>query len=216
MPRLQVVLGIPLHDGGNGCRPTVRSSQQPPLQQPSAKAGKYIDSGNHVKFSFVMANWYYRFFWRIGMSAVDVMRFFGDSSWWISVVIVGIAINFFSAYSKGWIDSGLGKISEKWKNSSDRRKQSQQGKIEELARSEYLRTKAMVTATYVLIRGVSFQVLALIGIYMAVSAEKMHANGLFLGIGCVAIVCLSMSMAAVVTAASIRKSVESADKLNLS
>jgi hypothetical protein len=145
---------------------------------------------------------------------VDVMKFFGDPSWWVSVVVVGIVINFFSAYAKGWIDNGLGKISEKWRNSSERRKQIQRGKIDELARSEYLRTKAMGAATYVLIRGVSFQVLALIGIYMAVSAEKMLARELFLGIGCVAILCLSMSMASVVTAAAIRKNVESADKLN--
>ncbi|NWA88395.1 hypothetical protein HX807_07260 [Pseudomonas sp. D8002] len=142
------------------------------------------------------------------------MTFFADPSWWVSVVVVGIAINFFSSYAKGWIDTGLGKISEKWRSSSDRRKQAQQGKIEELAHSEYLRMKAMGTATYVLIRGVSFQVLALIGIYMAVSAEKMLAKELFVGIGLVAIACLSMSMASVVTAESIRKSIESADKIN--
>ncbi|WP_150296246.1 hypothetical protein [Pseudomonas extremaustralis] len=144
------------------------------------------------------------------------MTFFADPSWWVSVVVVGIAINFFSSYSKEWTDTGLGKLSEKWRSSSDRRKQAQQRKIEELAHSDYLRMKAMGTATYVLIRGVSFQVLALIAIYMSVSAEKMLAKELFLGIGFVAIVCLSMSMASVVTAANIRKNIESADKINRS
>ncbi|MDL5602005.1 hypothetical protein QS468_55485 [Bacillus subtilis] len=145
---------------------------------------------------------------------MNAMTFFGDPSWWVSVVVVGIVINFFSAYAKGWIDSGLGNISEKWKSSSERRRQIQRSVIQELADSEYLRMKAIGLATHALIRGVSFQVLALIGIYMAVTAEKMLAKELFLGVGCVAILCLSMSMASVVTAATIRRNVESADKLN--
>ncbi len=142
------------------------------------------------------------------------MTFFVDPTWWVSVVVVGIVINFFSAYAKGWIDSGLGKISEKWKYSSERRKQAQLGKIEELARSEYLRMKAMGAATHALIRGVSFQVIAFFGIYLAVSADKVFPTEIVLAVGCFAILSLSMSMASVITAATIRKNVESADKLD--
>ena len=144
------------------------------------------------------------------------MSFFGDPVWWVSVVVVGILINFFSAYAKGWLDSGLSKVSEKWRRSSDKRKNAQLKKVEELAASEYARLKAMSVVTHSLIRAVSFQVLAFIGMYLAVVTEKTFTNLISLGIGAGAIFCLAMSMATLLMVTGVKKNVDAADRLNAS
>lgn len=142
------------------------------------------------------------------------MTFFGDPAWWVSVVAVGILINFFSAYAKGWLDTGLSKISEKWRSSSDKRRSTQLKKVELLAASEYARLKAMGVVTHSLIRSVSFQVLAFLGMYLSVVTEKSFTTLTTLGIAAGAIFSLAMSMASLITAAGVKKNIDSADKLN--
>jgi uncharacterized membrane protein len=142
------------------------------------------------------------------------MTFFGDPVWWVSVVVVGVLINFFSAYAKEWLDNGLSKISEKWQRSSDKRRSTQLKKVELLAVSEYARLKAMGVVTHSLIRSVSFQVLAFIGMYLSVVTEKSFSKLTTLGIAAGAIFSLAMSMASLLTATGVKKSIDAADKLN--
>lgn len=145
---------------------------------------------------------------------MGTMTFFGDPVWWVSVVIVGIVINFFSAYAKGWVDIGLSNISEKWRRSSDKRKQDQVRKVELLAESEYARLKAMGGVTQSLIHAVSFQILGFIGMYLAVTTEKLFPNWVVLGVGGMTIVCLAMSMASMAGAMGGKRNIEAAEKLN--
>jgi uncharacterized membrane protein (DUF106 family) len=49
--------------------------------------------------------------------------------WWISVVVVGVLINLFSAFLKGRLDNYLSKMSSWWRNRSEARKAKRQKEL---------------------------------------------------------------------------------------
>lgn len=191
-----------------------RGARCPPVLHPPSPANRSIALVMEFLFEWLFDM--VRSIFQLMDLQMAEMSFFGDPVWWVSVVVVGILINFFSAYAKGWLDSGLSKVSEKWRRSSDKRKNAQLKKVEELAASEYARLKAMGVVTHSLIRAVSFQVLAFIGMYLAVVTEKTFTNLISLGIGAGAIFCLAMSMATLLMATGVKKNVDAADRLNAS
>ncbi|MEJ5862045.1 hypothetical protein [Pseudomonas farsensis] len=145
---------------------------------------------------------------------MSVMIFLGDPVWWVSVVVAGILINFFCAYSKAWLDRGLSHISGKWRRSSENRKSKNQNRLERLAKSEYERIKTIAGVTHSLVLAVSFEIMALTGMYLAVTNSKSMPKWASLGVAAITILCLAMAMAAMVGAMAAKKNVEAAEKLN--
>lgn len=135
-----------------------------------------------------------------------------DSFWWISVVIVGLAINLVSSYAKPLIDAGFGAASKKWKSSNDAKKAKEQEIIQQLAKSEYERSRLVQSASYALIRALSFQMTAVMGMYMTITAG-VEFRLIFLASAVFTITCLVLSLSQLIAAQKQKTYADEGDKL---
>lgn len=62
----------------------------------------------------------------------DLIKQVTSLSWWISVVIVGIAINLISAYLKPSIDQRLSQVSSFWQNKVNKNRKEREAKVKYL------------------------------------------------------------------------------------
>jgi hypothetical protein len=81
--------------------------------------------------------------------------------WWLSVVVVGIAVNLLSAYLKQRLDSRLTAVSSWWERRSALQRGARQKEVEQLASSPHLQVfeyiagvRMLVMATLSLICGI--------------------------------------------------------------
>jgi hypothetical protein len=89
-----------------------------------------------------------------------------STSWWLSVVIVGIAINVTAAYIKSRLDGVLSNASSWWKGRSEREKEKRQKLIEKLKNSKEEQFLAVtddlrerIRAIHMLLLGVFFMLI---------------------------------------------------------
>ncbi|ONH50934.1 hypothetical protein BLL36_23785 [Pseudomonas cedrina subsp. cedrina] len=135
-----------------------------------------------------------------------------DSFWWISVVIVGLAINLVSSYAKPLIDAGFGAASKKWKSSNDAKKAKEQEVIHQLSKSEYERSRLVQSANYAQIRALSFQMTAVMGMYMTITAG-VELGLIFLASAVFTITCLVLALSQLMSAQKQKGYADEGDKL---
>jgi hypothetical protein len=67
----------------------------------------------------------------------EILELLTAPTWWISVVVVGIAINLISAYLKPTLDSRLSGISSWWRLRSERQRAERLALVEKLRNSQH-------------------------------------------------------------------------------
>jgi hypothetical protein len=67
----------------------------------------------------------------------EIVKVLSSPAWWISVVVVGIAVNIVSAYLKPYLDSRLSRFSGWWRVRSEKQKALRRATIDRLRRSEH-------------------------------------------------------------------------------
>jgi hypothetical protein len=53
-------------------------------------------------------------------------------SWWLSVMVVGIAASLLASYFRNWIDAALSRVSTQWKSKSEKKAKERQELFERI------------------------------------------------------------------------------------
>jgi hypothetical protein len=109
----------------------------------------------------------------------ELLKSFGSLSWWVTVVIVGLAVNLASAYLKPRSDSYLSSISSWWRNNNIQREAEWQKKVDALINDTHKQILLAIDTLYLRIRAVVSLMVAAVSLW----ASKHFAYGVLIGWG---------------------------------
>lgn len=118
----------------------------------------------------------------------DFMQSLTSASWWIGVVVVGIAINLVSAYTKPRLDRMMSRTSKWWASLSQTRRDARESRVVALVGNPSEQILATLAEMRMRVRSVFFLILSL-GIitiaFLVGPGNSRFAVGMFIGTVCI-------------------------------